>query len=341
MGMIDISKGRYWDRPWSLVSGCTPCSPGCDHCWAAGIEHHYRKNGLTTHETNRGYSPRFTGRIITHPDRLSIPIGKKKTKKPTVHAIWNDWAHEDVPIHFQKAIIHVATIEPQHTFLALTKRPGNAVHFFEVTEINPPQNWWTGLTVCNQKEADSKIPEFLKVPGKKFLSIEPMLGEINFAFIPNDGLGEGQRWHDPLRRCAWYATNDESYYDVCNTGVGIDAVILGGESGPGARPMHPDWVRSVRDQCAAAGVPYFFKGWGEWAPSCDYYEDDDDLRSQCLDFPHRLLTLDGYEWHVGNPGERHDGQPPPGTWIMHRIGQKHHARLLDGRTHDELPWVTP
>lgn len=242
--MINIGKGRYWDLPWSLVDGCTPCSPGCEHCWSASIEHRFRSQDkddaryvndwqLTTH---RGL---FNGLIRTHPERLSIPL---KRRKPTVYSLWNDWAHEAVTFDFQKAMIHVALAEPQHTFLALTKRPQGASNFFGLTEINPPDNWWTGLTVCNQAEADTKIAVFLQVPGKKFLSIEPMLGPIWIS----GGLitGQGKYVGDAVSR--------------------IDAVILGGETGPGARPMHPDWVRSVRDQCATAGVPFFFKGWGEW-----------------------------------------------------------------------------
>jgi len=134
-------------------------------------------------------------------------------------------------------------------------------------------NIYHGLTVCKQQEADEKIPIFLQVPGKKFLSIEPMLEAIdirNTPLPPCDG-----------REKEW---------------PGFDAVILGGETGPGARPMNSDWVRSVRDQCAVAGVPFFFKGWGAWKGSANFTNGKMD------------------------------------------VGSERRVRLLDGRTHDALPW---
>jgi protein gp37 len=307
--MIDISKGRYWDRPLSLVDGCTPCSPGCDHCWAAGIAHHYRR-GLhypdgrvdmsVPNFTNE--SGKFDGRIQINPERLSIPIGKRGAKKATVYAIWNDWAHEGVSDDFRRGMMTVAKAEPQHTFLALTKRPESAARFFAATEINPPENWWSGLTICNQQEADEKIPVFLQVPGKKFLSIEPMLGAVNLTNLPLRKMSPiGLKFVDALR--GW--ESERAY--KCGPGRQggkIDAVILGGETGTGARPLHPDWARSVRDKCAAAGVPFFFKQWGKHLPQL----------KEC----------------IGN-----EAVSPYSALVMDV------KRLLDGRTHDELPWSAP
>lgn len=119
-------------------------------------------------------------------------------------------------------------------------------------------NVWHGLTVCNQEEADEKIPEFLKVPGKKFLIIEPMLGAVDLWAI-NDGSwwdSEGATRYNALTGTAWWGSTGEH---GLGGGPKIDAVILGGETGPGARPVHPDWVRSVRDQCEASNVPFYFK----------------------------------------------------------------------------------
>ena len=222
---------------------------------------------------------RFNGDIITHPDRLSIPL---KRRKPTVYAVWNDLFHEAVPLEFQSEVYRMMATAYQHTFLILTKRPQIML---ERLSLNPGRmdkgNIWHGLTVCNQQEADEKIPVFLQVPGKKFLSIEPMLGEI---FLTRISSGKGfSDWYYPLKE--------------------ISAVILGGETGPGARPLRPDWVRSVRDQCMAVGVPFFFKGWGKWGLN--------------------RLTDD-------------NGIIPGSEWMDKGI--KHPGRLLDGRTHDELPW---
>jgi len=308
---IDIENGRYWDRALSLVDGCTPCSPGCDHCWSAAMTKRFQKQfdkwqkyGNLVDENGR-----FNGHIITHPDRLDIPL---RTRKPTVFAIWNDLFHEAVPFI---VIIHALSImarSPQHTFLILTKRAQRMADIMtsETTPNDvwlqtekglddepalwPLQNVWNGLTVCNQEEADEKIPEFLKVPGKKFLSIEPMLGPIDFARVTvEDDIGvDSQIW--PLHG------SDK-----------IDAVILGGETGPGARPVHPDWVRSVRDQCEASNVPFYFKQWGKWVPT-------------------EQLPDDVYN-HIYRAGGEKFG------------GDYHHTskpcRLLDGRTHDDLPWV--
>jgi len=301
--MIDISKGRYWDLPWSLVSGCTPCSPGCEHCWSAGMTYRFSTVAVDgcPLATNKG----FTGQILTHPERLTIPL---KRKKPTVYAVWNDWAHAAVPQDFQKAMLHVAMAEPQHTFLALTKRPKNAARFFEDTEINPPVNWWSGITICNQPEADAKLPESLKVPGKKFLSIEPMLGAIDLTNLDGPAKqGGAHGWS-----CLWDTFLRSR----------IDAVILGGETGPGARPIDPDWVRSVRDQCAAGGVPFFFKGWGEYM-GIDY----DSGPGRC-----------GY-WRCADDRLHREIKTRPNEGARSiKVGRKNAGRLLDGRTHDDLPW---
>jgi protein gp37 len=287
--MINISKGRYWDLPWSLVDGCTPCSPGCDHCWSAGMAHRFYRQHLTTCDG------KFNGHVAVRPERLHIPL---RRRKPTVYAVWNDLFHEDVQYKFVDQALSVASLSPQHTFLILTKRPLVMTDFYRVYQqkygpppTNPFPNVYHGLTVCNQAEADEKIPIFLQVPGKKFLSIEPMLGAVSLRWISAwNGMATKPR--------EWGQTTDQ--YDGLRL---IDAVILGGETGPGARPMQPDWVRYVRDQCAAAGVPFFFKQWGKWG--LNWMNDDNG-------------KIEGSEW-------------------MDK-GIKKPGRLLDGRTHDDLPW---
>jgi len=219
---MDISKGRYWDKPWSLVSSCTRCSEGCRSCWSLAMEKRFHKG--------------IEGTIITHPERLMIPY---RRRKPTTYSLWNDWGHESVTDHFRLLAVQTARDLPRHTFLVLTKRPKKAADFWiNYDGGSPPTNWWSGLTICNQQEADEKIPIFLQVPGRKFL-LYPCIGVPDSTETPP-------------------------------TTMPIDAVILGGETGPGARPMHPDWVRSVRDQCAAAGVLFFFKSWGKsLSPAAD------------------------------------------------------------------------
>lgn len=285
--MIDIEKGKYWDIGIELVSGCTPCSPGCEHCWSAAMQRRF--DSIDMPLTKEDVS--FNGFIQTHPERLK----RFNTRKPKVFSLWNDLFHEGVPLSFQNSIYHEMTIHNKNTYLVLTKRPHN-FSWFKVTG-----NWkwhtmthiWHGLTICNQQEADEKIPIFLQVPGKKFLSIEPMLGSVDLTDI-----GDNKKYGAHGFSCLWQTPLRHR----------VDAVILGGETGPKARPLNPEWVRSVRDQCAASNTPFFFKGWGEWAP----------------------------EWlHVsGRPVHRFDSEKPG---VM-RVGQKKAGRILDGRTHDDLSW---
>lgn len=314
---IDIENGRYWDRAWSLVDGCTPCSPGCDHCWSAGMVSRFSGSRLVD-EDGSPYiveNGKFTGEIIPHPDRLNIPF---KTRKPTVFAVWNDLFHESVPAEFVQAAYTTMANARQHTFLVLTKRAKRMCDLSKAADetgltlrevirgFNLP-NVWHGLTVCNQKEVDAKIPIFLLVPGKKFLSIEPMLSDINFG----------------VDLFQLFPLDNPDAREPDN----ISAVILGGETGPGARPMHPDWVRSARDQCAAAGVPFFFKQWGEHVPG--------ELINDGRPEPWRRWQNDDPEsWFLEEYG-KHDNP----SVNFFRSGHVRAGRLLDGRTHDDLPWA--
>ena len=232
--MAGIIEGKYWDKPWSLVDGCTPCSPGCEHCWSAAMTHRFNKEWLPF-TNDKG---QFYGKIATHPERLSIPLKQGlRRRKPTVYAIWNDLFHEEVKEKFIAEAWDVMTRRLDHTFLVLTKRPQQMLSWANSWKLLPFRNIYLGLTVCNQQEADEKIPIFLRVPGKKFLSIEPMLSEVSLRWLKLKSGGVDE--YDGLRL--------------------FDAVILGAETGPGARPMDLEWARIVRDECAEAGVPFFLK----------------------------------------------------------------------------------
>jgi protein gp37 len=182
------------------------------------------------------------------------------------------------------------TLCEQHIFIILTKRPDRMNRYIETTWGNQMYggfpNVWLGVTAENQEEADKRIPILLRTPAaKRFVSCEPLLSPINF-FVPGHRItGIGAM---ALR-------------------LGIDWVIVGGESGPGARPMRPEWVRDVRKQCVVAGVPFFFKQWGEWL------HDDEAL---C-------------------PGECSIGYHAQGDML--RIGKRRAGRELDGRTWEEFP----
>lgn len=189
--------------------------------------------------------------------------------------------------------------------------PGAQMALAWDTGGTPPPNVWLGTSVENQKAADERIPELLKVPAAvRFLSCEPLLGPVELPLRVCEHCGEHSRDGLACEHCD-------------RTGLalqgGIHWVIAGGESGPNARPMHPDWARGLRDQCQAAGGSFFFKQWGEWIP---YSELELDRKGEI--YPLRDGTP------VLGVGKSADEE-------MWRLGKLAAGRLLDGRTWDEVP----
>lgn len=193
---------------------------------SAGCENCY---AATMHQRLQGMgSAKYQhdwGTVICHPEALSkVPGGKGKR---VFVCSMSDLFHKDVPSDFISDVLNVIVNNPQHTFQILTKRAER------LKDFKYPANTWVGVTVENQEMANKRIPHLLQVDAPvRFMSIEPMLGPI--VGLP-----------------FWFNNHDKM--------IDIDWVICGGESGPNARPMHPDWARSLRDQCATAGVPFFLK----------------------------------------------------------------------------------
>ena len=220
-----IDRGMWWDKPWTLVSGCTRVSPACDHCWALAMEHRFGKSAPAQF----------------HLDRLDAP---SRVLRPSVFACWNDLFHENVATTQIWGALDVMEACSWHQFMVLTKRArklrSQLSELRMATMTAPEPNVWLGVTAENQATADERIPLLLQTPAAhRFISIEPGLSNIE------------------LRRGVYQRATDGAYEGTSLEG--IDLVILGAETGPGARPMDLDWARSVRDQCTSAGVPFFYK----------------------------------------------------------------------------------
>jgi len=238
-----IEKGLYWDRLWRLVDGCAPCSPGCERCWSARYTHRFDARyvgqppgDVDAYEHAFTDGSRFNGIVRLRHDKLELPL---RTKKPQAWLILNDLFHEDVPREFIAKSLDLAFhgyINRGHIFLFLTKRIKRMFQEFTLwahlrgNDLAGIEGFWPGVSVCNDSEL-WKIGDLLQIHAAvRWVSIEPMLGEIDI------------------------------YSHLTPCGVrGVDWVVLGAETGPGARPMMQYWAKSIVDQCKCAGVPVFIK----------------------------------------------------------------------------------
>jgi len=258
-------RGLYWDRAWTLVDGCTKVSAGCDHCWAesqAAMRQSHpnpkiREPLVGMIDEQGGWS----GLIRLRFDNLEVPL---KAKAPKVWSIWNDLFHECVPFEFVSQAFEVMNQAPQHTFLILTKRSERMVEFLSRWEriegrSFDAENVWLGVTAENQQTANERIPQLLRCNGRHFLSIEPMLGQVDLTRIEYDWGGTNPEYFDALR---------ETYYDHDGRllesvseeeAVTLDWVIIGTETGPHRRPAKIEWIRNLIFQCKGSGVPVFVK----------------------------------------------------------------------------------
>jgi protein gp37 len=223
---MNATKIQYCDMSWSPVTGCTDELPCWAYCWARRMA--ARQRGRNGYPADEPFRPTF------HPDRLGEPARHKKPKRIAV-CFMGDIFNAAVPRKWRYEVMRAVKSAPQHTYLFLTKRPHLAAD-----EIYWPEypNLWIGTSVDDQATADARIPHLLRcMAANRWLSIEPMRGPVDLR-------SECRPWG---KHGAWAANLSRLHW-----------LVLGG----GPFPVHPDWVRSVRNQCQAAGVPFFFKQWG-------------------------------------------------------------------------------
>lgn len=330
---------EWCDHSWNPVTGCPgpKISAGCANCYAERNAKRFRGRF--------GYDADDPFGIHVHNDRWLQPLRKRAPSRIFVCSM-GDLFHKSVSDqHIAKAFT-AAAMCPQHTFIFLTKRPARLVDFVSDTSTRandmrgiayqelaveagrdrnmdglrwPLRNVLLMATVCNQDEADRLIPELFSASGAwRFgVSIEPMLGPVSLKAIPLPHFGSTAE-KNALTGEVWIPGNcGESSQTL--QGKKLDWVICGGETGPGARPMHPDWVRGLRDQCQEAGTPFFFKGWGGWMPS--------EINS-CG----RIGT-----WFNGQFVDNHGNIQEPGLNMSRAKSKVYGHRLLDGREWNEVP----
>ena len=325
------TKIEWCDATINPVAGCTKCSPACRNCYAERMAARWAKHpNLKISDKYEGVVDRrgrWNGQVTL--DRAPFTRLPKKSQSVFL-ASMGDLFHERVPFEFLFKLWRKMGVDySHHHFLVLTKRAERMRRAAEYDALGddwrkPPfQNIWLGVTVCNQAEADEKIPNLLATPAAgRFVSIEPMLGPIDLRYFI-------QLWNDNsdpehYEKYGW-SYNDysggfigpepgDSLYDPR---PGLDWVICGGETGPGSRPMQPAWVRSLRDQCRDTEIPFFFKGWGDWCPSDFQYIDG------CCN------KTNGRYHYVFD--EKCNGP-------MRRLGKKAAGRNLDGIEHNDRPY---
>lgn len=339
--MADKSKIEWTDATWNPIRGCSRVSEGCRNCYAertaarfAGPGQPYE--GLAISAT-ASRAAQWTGDVRFIPELLDQPLHWRRPRKIFVNSM-SDLFHEKIKPEWVIQIFAVMALCPHHAFQILTKRPevmrtylqgnlaGNSVlgkawmmlgrypkhqHAKLAERPWPLPNVWLGVSVEGQKTADERIPLLLSTPAAvRWVSYEPALGPVDFNNLPSaSGIG---RYLDSLS----------------NAGVDpgalipnkLDWIVAGGESGPGARPANPEWFRGVRDQCVAAGVPFFFKQWGEWLHLSQ-------VPAVLTEREREIMTFRGMR------------QAYPKTLGIEylRIGKKRAGALLDGMVYREFP----
>ncbi len=321
--MAENSKIAWCDHTFNPWRGCQPVSPGCANCYAArdlkrfGVDcfgpgktrirtkpDNWRKPLRWNRQAQTMFSAwaKFKAEYPGMTDRELLARGFIKPTRPKVFcASMADVFDNAVPNEWRRDLFSLIELTPHLDWLLLTKRIDNVRGMVADARVHDwlegRKNVWLGSTICNQPEAERDISKLLAIrAAKHFISLEPLIGDID--------LEKAGAWPSEI--------------------VGIDWVIVGGETGPNARPMLPQWVRKIRDQCDLFGTPFMLKQNGEWAN-----------RRDMLTYN---VTKKTPRWVC--PNKEDDSDPYSMLEMVYRVGKKSAGRLLDGREHMEFPEAT-
>ena len=364
--MSDHSKIEWTDSTWNVVRGCSRVSEGCRNCYAE--RQAIRQVGTAAkpgpyfglvESTPAG--PRWTGDVRLVQDLLEQPLRWRRPRRIFVNAM-SDLFHESISFDEIDKVFAVMGLASRHTFQILTKRPERQLEYMKTlgrhSSVDGPAeaartmgldgewayslsdagwtlpNVWVGVSIEDQKTADERIPLLLQTPAAvRWVSYEPALGPVDLREIELPAEFNITR-SVPGLIDALTPDSEARYWEAP---TGLDWIVAGGESGPGARPSHPDWFRSVRDQCREAEVPFLFKQWGDWEPVTPQYPPDDrDIEDAMAGRSYRTICIER-SGNIPVTETRVFHQPDLSGWIMERVGKKAAGRQLDGKVHDEYP----
>ncbi len=341
-----LNMPGYKGETWNPIIGCSRVSEGCMNCYAekmAGRLAHIQSTADYGHvvklnpdylpdSTENQFIPKWTGETYLLEYQLDKPLKWKKPRMVFVCSM-SDLFHENTDFEQIELVFDTMNTYRGHLYLLLTKRPERMQEFFNWYFkrrgfVDPLQNIWLGVSAENQEQADKRIPILLQIPAtKRFVSIEPMLGPVDVS----------EYLHESC--CTKEIRKNEGcicVYDIegAPTECRIDWVICGGESGHKGRPMHPDWARSLRDQCKEAGIPFFLKQWGEYQNGSNYPKKNNVVvlkNGKYDDWDHEGMNISNNyssdEWNKLMPT------------IMSRVGKHKSGSELDGQFFKQFPEI--
>lgn len=325
------TKIEWTDHTWNPWHGCPDDgkrTPACANCYAEAW-------------ASRFGAGDFNNTITRTSDKTFYKPLNKNLYKPGDKVFvcsLSDFFHDAVPVELvREAYAKVILARPDLTWIFLTKRPENIK--LDNWIFNPiPANHWLGVTAENQEQADIRILKLMQIPAAvRFVSCEPLFELINLPLHGCEHCGKSGKDGLRCRHCGKTSRPVRG---------GLDWVICGGESGPKARPTHPDFVRSLRDQCAATDTPFLFKQWGEWCPISDlvcrektgnrFHWNAILHNRQEIDYKDDVTDERIYVWHYTEHDPKDDSE-----FAAYKVGKHKAGRELDGRLHDGYPTIKP